>query len=100
MPGTTHNKTPLSPAQLAARRANAQRSTGPKDTSRTRFNGMKHGMRAETLILPGEDPQRYQRRLAALVERHDPQDGASTFEVEWAAKAAWKMERGEAVEAA
>src|SRR5438874_9512950 len=93
-------KTPLSPAQLAARRANALKSTGPKDTSRTKFNGLTHGMRARTLVLPGEDPARYERRLAALLQRHDPQDDASRFEVEWAAKAAWKMERGEAVEAA
>src|SRR3954470_20860101 len=100
MPGTTATKAPFSPAQLAARRANAQRSTGPRDTSMTRFNGMKHGMRAETLVLPGEDPERYRRRLSALVERHDPQDEASRFEVERAAKAAWKMERGDAVELA
>jgi len=100
MPGTTDNKTPLSPAQLAARRANSQKSTGPKDTSMTRFNGTKHGMRAETPVLPGEDQDRYDRRLAALVARHDPQEEASRFEVEWAAKVAWKMERGEAVEVA
>jgi hypothetical protein len=57
-------------------------------------------MRARTLVLPGEDPVGYERRLAALLERHDPQDQATRFEVEWAAKAAWKMERGEVVEAA
>src|SRR5437764_15102159 len=93
-------KTPLSPAQLAARRANAQKSTGPKDTSRTKFNGLTHGMRATTIVLPGEDEARYQRLHAALVQRHDPQDEATLFEVECAAKAAWKIERGEAVEAA
>ncbi|MEA2633212.1 MAG: hypothetical protein QOE66_3431 [Chloroflexota bacterium] len=100
MSRTTVIKTPLSPAQLAARRANAQKSTGPKDTSRTKFNGLRHGMRARTTVLPGEDPVGYERRLAALLERHDPQDQATRFEVEWAAKAAWKMERGEVVEAA
>src|SRR5436309_14517794 len=85
----TISKTPLSPAQLAARRANALKSTGPKDTSRTKFNGLTHGMRARTPVLAGEDPDRYQRRLAALLARHDPQDDASRFEVEWAAQAAW-----------
>src|SRR5438270_9847279 len=100
MPRKSVTKSPLSPAQLAARRANALKSTGPKDTSRTKFNGLTHGMRARTPVLPGEDPVRYQRRLAALLQRHDPQDDATRFEVEWAAQAAWKMERGEAVEAA
>ena len=100
MPCTTVIKTPLSPAQLAARRANALKSTGPKDTSRTRFNGLTTGMRACTPVLPGEDQDRYDRRLAAFIARHDPQDEASLFEVQWAARAAWKMERGEVVEAA
>src|SRR5258707_9758000 len=76
MSGSIDSKAPLSPAQLAARQANSRRSTGPKDTSRSRFNGTKHGMRAETLVLPGEDPARYERRLAALIERHDPRDAA------------------------
>jgi hypothetical protein len=66
----------------------------------TRFNGVVHGMRTTTIVLPGEDGARYQRLYAALVQRHDPQDQASLFEVERAAGAAWKMLRGEAVEAA
>src|SRR4051812_34642603 len=94
MPNKTIVKTPLSAAQIAARRANGLKNTGPKDTSKTKFNGLKHGMRAETLVLPGEDPARYEARLAALIQRHNPQDEATRFEVEWAAKAAWKMERG------
>ena len=59
MSATTVIKAPLSPAQMAARKANAQKSTGPKDTSRTKFNGLTHGMCARTPVLPGEDPERY-----------------------------------------
>jgi hypothetical protein len=47
-------KKPLSEAQLAARRANAQKSSGPKDTSNSRFNNLRHEMRASTRVLPGE----------------------------------------------
>ena len=49
-------------------------------------------------MLPGEDHELYQRRRAALIERHQPQDEATRFEADWAARAAWRMERGEAVE--
>src|SRR5436189_98734 len=52
MPRTSVTKSPLSPAQLAARRANAIKSTGPKDTSQTKFNGLVHGMRSATIVPP------------------------------------------------
>jgi len=60
------------PNQIEANRLNAQRSTGPrsvegKDTSR--WNALKHGIDAQSLILPGEDPD----QLAALAERYHQQ---------------------------
>src|SRR5579871_3617724 len=47
------------PAQIRANRENARKSTGPKDTSRTRLNGLKHGLRSEHVYLPGEDPAEF-----------------------------------------
>ena len=47
------------PAQITANRANALKSTGPRSESgkaASRFNALKHGLDAESLILPGEDP--------------------------------------------
>ena len=41
--------------QIAANRKNAQRSTGPRDTSKTRLNALQHGLLSrETLITSGE----------------------------------------------
>ncbi len=43
----------------AVNRQNASRSTGPKTDdgkARSRVNALKHGLRAETLALPNEDP--------------------------------------------
>src|SRR4051812_23227245 len=94
------DKKPLSAAQLAARRANALRSTGPQYSSRYRYNDMTQGIRAETLILPGESHERFDSLLTALLQRHDPQDDATHNEVLLAAKAAWMIERGEGVETA
>jgi len=60
------------PAQISANRQNAQKSTGPrsvegKDSSR--FNALKHGIDARSLVIPGEDPA----ELAALAEDYHRQ---------------------------
>ncbi len=47
------------PAQVHANRLNAQRSTGPRSVegkAAVRFNALKHGADAESLVIPGEDP--------------------------------------------
>ncbi len=49
--------------QIEANRRNARRSTGPKDTSRTRFNGLRHGLCAAHLRRPGEDTAEVQAAL-------------------------------------
>ena len=40
-----------SPAKLAANRANARHSTGPADTSRTRLNGLQHGLTSSQTVI-------------------------------------------------
>jgi hypothetical protein len=47
-------------------RNNAKKSTGPTSAEgkeRIKFNAMKHGMAAKTLVLPGEDAAKFQRKL-------------------------------------
>ncbi len=34
-----------------------RKSTGPADTERTKYNAVRHGLCAESLTLPGEDPE-------------------------------------------
>ena len=56
-------------------RRNAQKSTGPRTPegkARSRFNAVKHGCRARLPILPGEDPEAYERRLDAWVGKFAP----------------------------
>jgi hypothetical protein len=58
-------------AQITANRANAQRSTGPRSAegkSASRFNALKHGIDAASVIIPGEDPAVYDS-LATLAPR-------------------------------
>jgi len=51
------------PAQILANRTNAQKSTGPRSAEGkavSRFNALKHGLDAESIVLPGEDPADYE----------------------------------------
>ena len=47
--------------KLAANRANAQHSTGPKDTTSTRFNGIQHGLTSKQTVIPGESQEEYDK---------------------------------------
>jgi hypothetical protein len=52
------------PLQDAANLANAQLSTGPRtDEGKavSSLNGLTHGLTAKTVLLPGEDPEEFQR---------------------------------------
>ena len=41
--------------QLEANKGNAQKSTGPKDTSLSRLNAVKHRILSKEVLLDGED---------------------------------------------
>ena len=49
--------------QIAANRRNAAKSTGPKTAEGkqvTRLNALKHGLQAEHVVIPGEDPEEFE----------------------------------------
>ena len=61
-------------------RQNARRSTGPSSAlgkSKSRFNALKHGLRAEALALPGEDPAAVAARADAWNDYYQPQSPAA-----------------------
>ena len=63
----------------------ARHSSGPKTTggkSRSRFNAVKHGCRARSAILPGEDPQAFEDRLDAWIGKFRPADPVELYLVE------------------
>ena len=64
----TKTKKP-SAAKIEANRRNSQRSKGPTSDagkSRSRYNALKHGMTAKTVLLPGDDPEVFAGRLRYL----------------------------------
>ena len=74
-----------SPAQIAANRANAQKSTGPRSAegkSASRFNALKHGIDAASVIIPGEDPAEYEALAAHYLDEYHPQSPSESFHVD------------------
>ena len=89
--------------QIAANRANARRSTGPNTSSgkaRSRMNAWKHGLRAEKVVIAGEDAEDLQAIQRELWEEHQPSPGMESLLVERLAHYAWRMRRAVVVEAA
>src|SRR4029077_4619196 len=93
---TTETRTMATQAQIDANRKNAQKSTGPKSPDGkdvTRFNGLKHGLRAEHVVLPGEDKGAFEAELKSWPDDWNPQPQTRAALVERAASASWRLRR-------
>src|SRR5260370_25252448 len=91
-----------SPAQIAANRANAQKSPGPRSAegkSASRFNALKHGIDAASVVIPGEDPAEYEALAADYRRDFRPQSPSEIFHVDTMLRADWLKRRLQLVEA-
>ena len=82
--------------QLAANRANAKRSTGPKTKegkARSRANAWKHGVTAEYIVLCCEDPAEFNGLRAELWEEFRPRPGLESVLVDRLAAQSWRLRR-------
>ena len=89
--------------RAAINRRNAQKSTGPRTPegkNRSKFNAVKHGMTARTLVLPDEDANVLQMRLETWIADLKPQNDVEQALVEHAVHASWKLERADRAEVA
>ena len=93
-----------SPKQAESNRRNAQlHATGPKSPggkSKSKMNGLKHGLCSTEVTLPGEDPAEFQDYLDAWMDDFKPTTMARRELVEAAASAAWRRKRCIRVESA
>ena len=92
-----------SEAQIAANRANAQRSTGPTSAAgkaASARNALKHGLCAEKLVLDEEDGAEFEALRADYVARYRPAGLAEARLVDRIAQLAFRRERGSTMEAA
>src|SRR3954463_2846615 len=96
-------KREISPARLAANRANSKRSTGPRTPrgkSVSKMNGLVHGMRAESEVLPGEDADELRRRHEVWADELGAETEAERCLVRAAVNASWRIDRCRGAEAA
>jgi hypothetical protein len=85
-----------SDAQIRANRANTLKSTGPRSVEGkavSRFNALKHGMDAASVVLPGENPADYQAMAATYDEELQPQTTSERFHVDTMIQANWQKQR-------
>lgn len=88
-------------AQIAANRANARRSTGPRTEEGrnvVRFNAVRHGMCAETTVLPGEDAEAFERLRADVLAQLRPEGEMQVQMAERAARELWRLRRARVAE--
>ena len=87
--------------QIAANRANAKKSTGPRTPegkARSRMNATLHGLTARRPVLPNEDRRAFDRFARAMRQDLRPAGAVQALLVEEVIEAAWKMRRAAAAQ--
>jgi hypothetical protein len=93
----------LAAARAAASRRNGAKSRGPKTPEgkeRSSQNALKHGLRARKFALvDGESAQEFEALEAALLSELAPEGALPSVLAARIARAAWRLERAERIEA-
>jgi hypothetical protein len=92
----------ISDAQLAANRANAQKSTGPvtdEGKAKSSLNAVKTGLTGRTVLLPTDDAIAYQEHLNRLFTKHTPAGDDEHNLVQTIADTEWRLLRIHPLEA-
>lgn len=85
-----------SPAQREASRNNGAKSNGPvtpEGKRQSSRNSLRHGMLTHTVVLDGEDPERFAELIAEFEDHLDPQNPIERAIVENLAIARWRTQR-------
>lgn len=87
--------------QLAANRANAQKSTGPRSVDgkqRSRLNATRHGLAGHVTVLPDEDREAFNNFASKIVESFAPADANESQLAHCYASYMWRINRAAAIE--
>jgi hypothetical protein len=93
----------ISPAQLAANRANAQLSCGPKTPDGkaiSSLNAVKTALTGRTVLLPSDDAARYENHIHDYLKELQPVGFREQALVQALADTAWRLDRIPALEMA
>jgi hypothetical protein len=90
----------LTPELLAAKRANARLSTGPRTPpgkQNSKLNALKHGayatLESQTMLALGEDPEEFDNLKQELMTTHGPGDALWGRQIDDLAKLYWRRRR-------
>jgi hypothetical protein len=95
-------KAAISEAELAANRANAQNSTGPRtDAGKavSRYNAVRNALTGQTILLPTDDAALYRNHCAAYQKELNPVGARETILVQAIADHDWRLARIPVLEA-
>jgi hypothetical protein len=84
------------PDRAQINRNNASHSTGPQTFEgrrRSALNALCHGLTGQTVVMPSEDLEAYQRHIQSFVNEYHPQGATETHLVQSLADAAWRINR-------
>jgi hypothetical protein len=90
-----------SDAKIAANRANAKKSTGPRTAAgkaASSRNNTRHGLTANKLLLDTEDPAQYEALRSDLIGSYRPANAAELMLVEEIAQNFWRLQRARNIE--
>jgi len=91
-----------SEAQIQANRANARKSTGPRTAEGKAVvaqNAVKHGLRAEQMVIKGEDPGQFESYREQMLGELRPDGALESMLAERAVGLAWRLRRAERLQA-
>jgi len=103
-PANTPASAPISPAQLAANRANAQHSTGPTSESgraTSSQNRTTHGLARHNgtfVLLPTENPNGFEALRASLAAEHQPNTETESILVNTMTESHWLAQRAQTLQ--
>jgi hypothetical protein len=87
--------------QIAANRANAAKSTGPKSPETkavSAMNALRHGLTGQVNLMPDEDREAHDKFCTAIVESLAPEGALEIQFAQAIAEDNWRMNRGRAIE--
>ncbi len=100
--GEDESRKPISDAQLAANRQNAQKSTGAKTQTgkdKSKMNALRNALTGQTVLLPSDDAVAYQAFIDSIYQQWSPIDDQETRLTQLIADTEWRLHRVAALEA-
>jgi hypothetical protein len=96
------SRKPISDAQRAANRQNAQKSTGPQSQAtkeKSKMNAQTHGLCSQAALLPSEDPIVYQAFIESIFAQWSPATDQENRLTEVIGTTEWRLRRIPGLEA-